>query len=94
MRLYCVKDVKVGFMSPVPALTDGQVSRMFAASINSGSDIGAYPDDMELWYVADFDEASGLVFPRDLRCVVRGSDVKGVTYERLAPQEPVSSDLS
>lgn len=65
MKLYSIKDVKVGFMSPVMRKNDEQAIRDYKLTLNSPESniFNSNPEDYELWRVADFNEDTGAVTP-------------------------------
>ena len=74
MELYCVKDVKSGYMNPFPMQNRGVALREFAASVMSRQGIfEKYPEDMEFWQIAEYDNDSGVITPK-LEFVVSARD--------------------
>lgn len=66
MRIYSVKDVKIGFMTPFVQHGDEVAVRSFKAALEAPeSQIKAYPEDMELWLLGEFDENTGKITTTD-----------------------------
>lgn len=67
LKLYSVKDTKVGaFDPPQPARTHGEAERTLQTMVNQpNTKLNLYPEDHELWYVADYDSLTGTIKPLD-----------------------------
>lgn len=72
-KLYSIKDVKGAFSEPFVAINDSIAARNVRTLVNGqkGSQYALYPEDFELWYIADYDEFTGIVVPGELKCVCR-----------------------
>lgn len=64
-KLYSVRDQKVNvFADPFPSPTDGAALRGMQSAVESGQgDISKYPEDFDLYCVAEFDPETGTVNP-------------------------------
>lgn len=64
-KLFCVRDQKMGvYADPFPSPTPGMAERGFENAIKSGQgDISKFPQDFDLYEVAEFDPQSGVVIP-------------------------------
>ena len=60
--LYCIKDAKTGFMTPVVEQNDAAALRNFSHAVNQSESI-MYdsPNDFTLFKVADFDTDAGII---------------------------------
>lgn len=63
LRLYSVMDAKLGvYNRPFFMRTNGEALRGFGdVANNRESDIGAHPEDYHLYYLGEFDDATGVV---------------------------------
>lgn len=62
MKIYSIKDVKIGFNNPFLQVNEEVAIRTFEAAINDerGS-FYMYPQDMELWELGEFNETTGII---------------------------------
>jgi len=65
MRIFTVYDTKAAiYGQPFYAVTDGIALRMFSDAVNNNSPDNAlnrYPEDFTLYYIGEFDDATGSV---------------------------------
>lgn len=65
MRIFTVYDTKASiYGQPFYAVTDGIALRMFSDAVNNNSPDNAlnrYPEDFTLYYIGEFDDATGSV---------------------------------
>ena len=60
--LYCIKDAKIGFMSPVVEQNDAAALRNFSQAVNETGSLMHYcPNDFALFKVSDFDTDAGIL---------------------------------
>lgn len=60
--LYCIKDAKTGFMTPVVEQNDAAALRNFSHAVNQPESImHDCPNDFSLFRVADFDTDAGII---------------------------------
>lgn len=61
VKIYAVLDTKISaFMQPFFALTNGQAMRMFGDTVeDTNSNFHKHPEDYALYYLGEFDDASG-----------------------------------
>lgn len=60
MFIYAIKDVKSGFTTIFPRANDELARRDFYGAVNSSNNqLNTFPEDFELWRVAEFDIQSG-----------------------------------
>ena len=62
-QYYCIRDIKSNtFNRPFGGLTVEQVKRSIYTSIAQGnSEIAQFPEDFELYLIADFDDQTGII---------------------------------
>lgn len=63
-KLYGIKDDKVGAFSGklFEARNDQEAARMLHAAVNDNQvQLSVYPEDFSLWYIASYDDASGIM---------------------------------
>ncbi|UPW41974.1 nonstructural protein [Dipodfec virus RodF1_52] len=81
-NVYCIRDLKVGFLSPVLELSDDIARRNFEHSFGiSGTLYDTHPEDFDLCRVATFDSERGVfkslsspvVVDTGLQCSLRRS---------------------
>lgn len=63
MRMYCLRDRKVGFLAPVLALNDELAMRDVANALRRGTGtlIDTHPEDFSLYCIGEFDQDVGVV---------------------------------
>ena len=89
LNIYCVKDVKVGYMNPFYIENDEIAVRTFKKSIvdKKGFDRDVLSKDFELFKLGEFDEKTGVIVPCAPTMLIRGidclSDVKEISIEDL-----------
>ena len=60
--LYCIKDAKTGFMTPVVEQNDAAALRNFSHAVNQPESImHDSPNDFALFKVSDFDTDAGIL---------------------------------
>ena len=76
MRLYAIKDVKVGYWKPFVQHNDSTAHREFANMVNSKTDSFVTDNfqDLELWSLGSYDENTGVI-ESDVNFIVNGSSV-------------------
>lgn len=76
MKIYAVKDVKVGFLNPFYEVNEEVAKRAFKISIkDTHSTWGSMKDDLELWELGEFDETTGKLIPCEMNYLMGGKDV-------------------
>lgn len=78
--MYCVRDVQVGFNSPMVDINDNTATRNFTMAVNDPNNgvMHFSPADYDLYRVGTFDTESGLVEPEPVPVhIVSGSSVFG-----------------
>ena len=74
--LYCIKDAKTGFMTPVVEQNDAAALRNFSHAVNQSESImHDCPNDFSLFKVADFDTDCGVL---TIPCPTLVADASGV----------------
>lgn len=63
MRIYCLRDRKVGFLTPVLAQNDDLAMRDVANALRRGTGtlIDTHPEDFSLYCVGEFDQDTGVI---------------------------------
>nr|WAE43470.1 MAG: nonstructural protein [Microviridae sp.] len=86
--VYSIKDVKSGTFAPGFTAAGDQIAvRMLRWTINDkqqGGMINKYPEDFELWKIADFNDETA-TFTTDQRCLVSGIsllEIQNVSYQQ------------
>lgn len=77
MKLYSIKDTKVGFGKPFQAVNNAVAVRDFSGVINSPGYVQDNYTDFELFAVGEFNENTGEFFG-SVEYLVKGSDVRKV----------------
>lgn len=78
MKVYCVYDKKTGvYMFPFFSNHDGDAVRMFMSACKTqDSVLGDYPEDFDLYCIAEFDRDCGEMRPLDAKkFLLAGSSV-------------------
>lgn len=75
--VYCMRDVKAGFMSPTISENDPIAARAFGdAVLRSDSVLLNYASDFALYRMGDFDSNSGRITPLDVPVlVIQATDI-------------------
>lgn len=65
MRLYALRDVKVGFLTPTVADSDAIATRQLQNAMRAGTGtlLDTHPEDFALYYIGTYDTASGAITP-------------------------------
>lgn len=67
LGVYCMRDVKTGFMTPTFDVNDQTAIRNFSHSVvNSDSILFSFAKDFSLYKLGEFDSDSGCIIPLDL----------------------------
>lgn len=84
IQYYCIRDIKSNtFNRPFGGLTVDQVKRSIYSSIAQGnSEIAQFPEDFELYLIADFDEKTGVITGQKPVMICNCREIVA-TYERL-----------
>lgn len=79
-KVYTIFDMKVGaYMQPFFMRQNGEAIRAFTDLANDKSKtIGANPEDFSLYYIAEFDDESGLFFGKQIDHVCLGKAIEFV----------------
>ena len=74
--MYCIKDAKTGFMTPVVEQNDAAALRNFSHAVNQPESI-MYdsPNDFSLFKVSDFDTDAGIIAISSPMLVADASEV-------------------
>lgn len=75
--LYCIRDVKVGFMAPTPDMSDQSAIRNFSYAINGDGIMNYSPKDFDLYKVGEFDTDTGQIDSCLPDLIVNGISVYG-----------------
>lgn len=90
LKIYAVKDVKVGNYSSTPFMLDNDdvAVRAFKTAINSnnGSQVSEYYEDMQLWRLGEFDDKTGVI-TSEVEFIANGPDVKVFAKETKKEEE-------
>jgi len=79
-HIYAVKDLAVqAFGQPFFVRAKGEALRSFQDEVNgrgnAQSAIAAHPEDYELYELGDYDDVSGILFPKGPNLVARAKDL-------------------
>lgn len=78
LKIYAIKDTKVGFMQPFCQVNDSVAIREFGNLINTGSSVVSQNyEDMELYSLGTYSQDTGSI-ESDVQYLVKGVDVKKV----------------
>lgn len=78
LKIYAIKDTKVGFMQPFVQVNDAVAVREFGNLINSGSSVVSQNfEDMELYCLGSYSQDTGTI-ESDVQYILKGVDVKKV----------------
>lgn len=74
--VYCVRDVKTGFMTPTIDMNDQSAARNFIHAVrNADGILRSFSQDFDLYHIADFDSESGTLMPiTPIQFVASGKD--------------------
>lgn len=76
MLIYSIKDVKSGFTSIFPRANDELANRDFYGAVNGETNqLNLFPEDFELWRIAEFNPDSGEI-KSDLKFITNAISVK------------------
>lgn len=79
MKIYSIKDTKIGFMSQFNMQNDGVAIRALknARNAEQPNDVNTNPEDKELWCLGEFDDQTGMICS-DVRFIIKAEDVKEI----------------
>lgn len=85
IKLFAVLDSASGvYDGPVPSNTEGTAMRSFTnMARNPDSPIGQNPSDFSLWYLGDYNDATGELSAAAKKCLAHAVDVIPLDDETL-----------
>lgn len=94
IQYYCIRDIKSNtFNRPFGGLTVEQVKRSIYASILQGnSEIAQFPEDFELYLIADFDDQTGIITGQNPVMICNCREIVS-SYERKTATVPVFKEV-
>lgn len=94
IQYYCIRDIKSNtFNRPFGGLTVEQVKRSIYSSIAQGnSEIAQFPEDFELYLIADFDDKTGVITGQDPVMICNCREIVAA-YERKTATVPVFKEV-
>lgn len=77
LKIYAIKDTKVGFMQPFYQTNNAVAIRSFTNAVNAEqtNNINQNIDDMELWHLGEFNDDTGEI-KSDIQYLCKANDVK------------------
>lgn len=77
LKIYAIKDTKVGFMQPFYQTNNAVAIRSFTNAVNAEqtNNINQNLDDMELWHLGEFNDDTGEI-KSDIQYLCKANDVK------------------
>lgn len=77
LKIYAIKDTKVGFMQPFYQANNAVAIRSFTNAVNAEqtNNINQNLDDMELWHLGEFNDDTGEI-KGELTFLCKAVDVK------------------
>lgn len=77
LKIYAIKDTKVGFMQPFYQANNAVAIRSFTNAVNAEqtNNINQNLDDMELWHLGEFNDDTGEI-KSDIQYLCKANDVK------------------
>lgn len=77
LKIYAIKDTKVGFMQPFYQANNAVAIRSFTNAVNDEqtNNINKNLDDMELWHLGEFNDDTGEI-KGELTFLCKAVDVK------------------
>lgn len=75
IKLYAIRDNKVGFMAPYAQVNDEVAKRNFLTEKQQkNSMISIYPEDFELWKIGEMDEKTGIITQETMHEIIKGDE--------------------
>ena len=76
LKIYSIKDTKVGFMQPFYQANQAVAIRAFNNAVNAKeiNNINQNADDMELWELGEFDDQTGEI-KSEVKYIVKANDI-------------------
>ena len=76
LKIYSIKDTKVGFMQPFYQANQAVAIRAFNNAVNAKeiNNINQNADDMELWELGEFDDQTGEI-KSEVKYVIKANDL-------------------
>ena len=77
LKIYAIKDTKVGFMQPFYQANNAVAIRAFTNAVNAEqtNNINQNLDDMELWHLGEYNDDTGEI-KSDIQYLCKANDVK------------------
>ena len=76
MKIYSIKDVKIGFMNPFYQNSNDVAKRSFKNAVtDKRGNLWTIKEDLELWELGSFDETTGILTPETPEYLMGGKDV-------------------
>lgn len=65
--IYCIRDAKVGFLTPIVDENDASALRNFSYGVNKADNVmGFAPGDFQLYKIGSFDDETGKIVSSEL----------------------------
>ena len=76
IKIYAIKDTKIGFMNPFLNHNDGTAIREFTNGANEPTKnaINTNPEDKELWALGEYDDQTGVI-TSNVSFLIKANDV-------------------
>lgn len=76
LKIYSIKDTKIGFMQPFYQANQAVAIRAFNNAVNAkeSNNINQNADDMELWELGEFDDQTGEI-KSEVKYVIKANDL-------------------
>lgn len=76
IKIYAIKDTKIGFMSPFYLQNDGVAIRSFTNESNATQQnvVNTNPEDKELWRLGELDDQTGEIVS-EIKYLIKANDV-------------------
>lgn len=76
IKIYAIKDTKIGFMNPFLNHNDGTAIREFTNGANEPTKnaINTNPEDKELWALGEYDDQTGIIESK-VNFLIKANDV-------------------
>lgn len=77
MKIFSMKDVKVGFANPFYQVNEEVAKRAFKLAVTDKTgELFKIKDDLELWELGSYDEQTGKITPIEPNYIMGGKDVQ------------------
>lgn len=94
-NVYCVRDRRLGFLTPIVEVNDEIATRNFFHSVVNSEDVlGSFCTDFSLYCLGQFDNDAGVFISKGLPRFIVSADAAFIHFSTPNPKKAVSKEVS